>query len=101
MPSDVSGAAEDITGLAFQLSAAAWLRVRRGSEWESVFIDEPFGSLDPANREALSMHLHQLLRSRYAFKQAFLVSHDIGVMASMPHRILIRSDGESSRLEAA
>ena len=47
--SDVSGGAEDLGGVFFQLAAARWLRDWRQSNWAIFLIDEPFGALDRAN----------------------------------------------------
>lgn len=98
VPSSRSGAADDLAGLAVQLSAAAWLRGRRGSAWSTVLVDEPFGALDAANRRALSEHLHALLRGRYAFEQAFLVAHDRAIMDAMPRKVIVcgQRDGHST-----
>lgn len=95
--SDRSGAAEDLAGMAFHLAAAAWLRRERGAAWSVALIDEPFGSLDEANRTALSTHLARMLRSRYGFEQAFVVSHDRETTDALPGRIIIEADAEGSR----
>lgn len=90
--SNVSGAAEDLAGVAIQLAAGAWLRARRGSAWSAAFIDEPFGALDPSNRRALATHLAALLRGRYGFEQAAVVAHDRAITDSMPGRLLVTAD---------
>ncbi len=98
--SDRSGASEDIAGLAFQLSAATWLRARRETDWSTVFVDEPFGALDAANSKALSTHIQTLLRGRYSFRQAFLVAHDDAIMEALPARVQITGkSGGSSTVE--
>lgn len=92
--SDRSGAADDIVGLALQLSAAVWLRDARGSELGVVCIDEPFGALDGTNRIALARHLQQMVGSK--FEQAFVVAHDAAIMEALPKRIVVEvTDGGS------
>ena len=97
--SNVSGAAKDLAGAAFQLSASAWMRVNRGTRWSTAFLDEPFGQLDPANRKAFSAHLATLLRSRYGFEQSFTVAHHASVLDALPGRIEIVGDGRRSSLK--
>lgn len=94
--SDRSGAAEDLAGIAFQLSAAAWLRRARGAQMSVCFIDEPFGALDESHRRALSSHLAAMLRGRYGFEQSFIVSHDRAVMDALPNRVEIVATDERS-----
>lgn len=96
--SNKSGAADDIAGMAFQLAASAWLRNRRGSDWGTVFIDEPFGALDETNTRNLSNHLHAMIRGAFGFEQGFLVAHHSAIMSAMPARIVVTSDGVSSVL---
>lgn len=96
--SDRSGAAEDLAGIAFQLSAGAWLRARRGSAWSVACIDEPFGSLDASNRRALVTHLLTMLRSEYGFTQAFVIAHEGELVDVMPGRIRVIGAGRDSRV---
>jgi DNA repair exonuclease SbcCD ATPase subunit len=98
-PSDRSGAADDIAGLEFQLSAAKWLRTDRGSDWSSVFIDEPFGALDKTNGTLLSTHLHSMIRNQYSFDQGFIVAHDSAIMSSLPAIIQVTGTDNGSKLE--
>lgn len=72
--SDRSGAAEDLAGVALQLSASAWLRNERASLWETVFMDEPFAQCDKANRRGLARFLTGGL-ARYGITQAIVISH--------------------------
>lgn len=97
--SDVSGAAEDLAGLALQLGARSYLLRRRDSSWSPVFLDEPFGSLDASNREALATHLLAMLRGEWGSSQAFVIAHNPGVLDAMPARIIVRAGPTSSRLE--
>lgn len=97
--SNVSGAAEDLAGVAFQLAAAEWLRKERGAEWSMVEIDEPFGSLDGSTRRALATALVTMLRGRYGFEQALVVSHSQDVNDMMPKRVRILAGQAGSRLE--
>lgn len=87
--SDKSGGADDLCGIAFQLSAARWLRRDRSAAWSTCFIDEPFGSLDGANQRSLSAHVASLLSSRYGFRQAFVITHRPETNDAFPGRIEI------------
>lgn len=91
--SNVSGAAEDLGGGAFQLSASAWLRNARGCGWSVALIDEPFGALDEANRDAFATHLATMLSGQYGFEQSFIVAHNPAAMDALPGRIEVVSEG--------
>jgi DNA repair exonuclease SbcCD ATPase subunit len=65
-----------------------------------VFVDEPFGALDETNTRNLSNHLHALIRGAFGFEQGFLVAHDSSIMGAMPARLVVTSNGVSSKLEA-
>jgi|HubBroStandDraft_3_1064219.scaffolds.fasta_scaffold00013_28 DNA repair exonuclease SbcCD ATPase subunit len=95
--SSVSGAAEDLAGGAFQLSASAWLRKVRACAWSVALIDEPFGALDEANREAFATHLATMLSGQYGMEQSLIVSHDPKTVACLPGRIEIVCEGGFSR----
>lgn len=97
--SNVSGAAKDLAGAAFQLSASRWMRTHRKARWSVAVLDEPFGQLDVANRKAFSQHLAALLRSRYGFEQSFTVAHHSAVLDALPGRIEIESDGKRSTIK--
>lgn len=100
LSSDSDGAAEDIAGLAMQLSAAAWLRTRRQAAWSTVFIDEPFASCDARIGEQLASQLRIMLGGAYSFRQAFVVSHSAILTESMPGRIeIIRGRDGSLKIE--
>jgi DNA repair exonuclease SbcCD ATPase subunit len=99
--SEQSGAAEDLAGVAIQLSASAWLREKRGSQWATAFIDEPVAQLDAAHRRMLAMHLAALLSSRYGFQQAFVIAHHASVLDALPGRIEVVSDGKYSTVRVA
>lgn len=94
--SNRSGAAEDLAGIAFQLSASAWLRNDRACDWGVAFLDEPTGSLDRANRKGLSTHLANMLRGSYGFSQAFVISHDRASTDAFQGHIEIVSDEKGS-----
>lgn len=98
-PNDRSGAADDIAGLAFQLSASAWLRNERLAAWSVACIDEPFGQLDRANAKALSAHLHAMIRGSYAFSQGFIVAHDRSIMEALPACVQVLASEHGSKLE--
>lgn len=95
--SDRSGAAEDLGGAAIQLSASSWLRAERGTPWEVVLLDEPFGSLDMVHRKAFASHLTAMLRAG-AVRQSFVVAHHVEVTDALPRKVLVESDGRRSRL---
>ncbi len=95
--SDVSGGANDLAGIAVQLAASRWLRLKRGTPWSVAGLDEPFGQLDLANRRALANHLAALLRGRYGFSQAFVVAHQPGTLEAFPGRIEITKTPDGSR----
>lgn len=97
--SNRSGAAEDLAGIAVQLSASKWLRERRGATWSSAAIDEPFGALDAAHRKGLGRHLAAMLVGAYGFEQAFVVSHSADATNAIPGRIEIVSDGTWSKAQ--
>lgn len=94
-----SGAADDLVGMAIRLGAAAWLRNSRGSTWSCCIIDEPFGALDGANRDAVLTALLASLRTRYGFEQAFVVAHHEEVMSAMPGTVLVVAGPGGSRVE--
>ena len=96
--SDRSGAAEDLGGVALQLSASSWLRDELGSRWETAMLDEPFGQLDGANRRALGRHLAALLGGRYGFAQAFVVAHSPDVLGALPGRLEIEGGPTGSTI---
>lgn len=98
--SDRSGAAEDLAGFHLQIAAAAWLYGQRGVLWRVIAVDEPFGALDEAHRNAMGVHVAALLRSRYAFEQAFVIAHDVGSTDAMPGRIRVIAGADGwSRVE--
>jgi DNA repair exonuclease SbcCD ATPase subunit len=98
--SKVSGAADDLTGIAISLAAASWLRAERGAQWQVAMLDEPLSQADKANRRAIGAHLVSMLRGA-GIVQAFFVSHDEASMAALPGKIAVVSDGEHARLEVA
>lgn len=98
--SDQSGAAEDLAGAALQLAAAAWLRRERGVAWSVGLLDEPFGSLDEANRKAFATQLMLMLRGRAGFEQAFIIAHHPDVLDGLPGSILVGARSDSSVLQA-
>lgn len=95
-PSNRSGAAEDLAGIALGIAASQWLKNTRGARWATVFIDEPFGALDAHNRHALGAHITAMLRSTYA--SAFVVAHDRAILSAMPGRINIIAGPDGSRI---
>lgn len=95
--SDISGAAEDLAGIAIRLAASTWLRDRRGAGWSMVAIDEPFGALDQANKRALGQHLVSMLTGPGGFEQALVVAHDRGIMDALPNRIELIGGREGTR----
>jgi DNA repair exonuclease SbcCD ATPase subunit len=96
--SDRSGAAEDLAGAALQLSAASWLRRTRDVSWSVALIDEPFGSLDEANRRSFAAHLTAMLRGRHGFEQAFVVAHHPDVLDGLPGRVMVEAGADHTRM---
>lgn len=94
VPSDRSGAADDLAGIAFQLAGGAWLRRDRACRWGTVVLDEPFAALDRANRRSLSAMLGRLVGSNGLCEQMFVISHtpDAGAFAGRIE-VLVRADG--------
>lgn len=97
--SNVSGAAEDLAGLALRCSAFKWLRARRGAQWGLAVLDEPFGSLDRTNKRALAAHVQSMLAG--TFEQALLVAHDAALLDGCQHRIAITARGKWSEVKVA
>ncbi len=97
--SSTSGAADDLAGLALQLSAASWLRRARGCPWGVLVLDEPFGALDPHHRRALAASLTRMVGAEYG--QAFVVAHDRETLDALPKRLLVTASGPWSRIEVA
>lgn len=93
--SDTSGGAEDLGGLSLQLSAAHWLRSKRGSSFDIVYLDEVAGALDAANRKSLGKHISNMITGRFGFRQGFVVSHspDIDAMFQGRIEIVVKKDG--------
>jgi DNA repair exonuclease SbcCD ATPase subunit len=85
-PSNRSGGADDLCGIAFQLAAARWLREDRCCGWSTILVDEPFGALDLSNRRALATHLATALAAE-GFGQAIVIAHNTAVVDSLPGRI--------------
>lgn len=96
VPSHRSGAADDLSGLAVQLAAVAYLRASRGSDFGTVFVDEPLAHMDAANARAFSLRL-QVALTDLGFEQALVVAHAPGLMAGFPAKVMVRSDGRWSR----
>jgi DNA repair exonuclease SbcCD ATPase subunit len=94
--STVSGAAEDLAGIAIQLAAARWRRAARGSRWSVVALDEPFGAMDAYNRRALAATLATLAGD--GFEQAFVVAHSDDVLEAIPNRLVITASGDWSTI---
>ncbi len=97
--SDRSGAAEDLVGAAVRLGASAWMRRKRQMPWGVAMIDEPYGALDSANREAFSQYLVSSLRGRFGFEQAFVIAHHDDAMSCLPGRIKVVGTQSGSRVE--
>ncbi len=95
--SDVSGAAEDLAGVAVQVAASAWLRARRGARWQCVVIDEPFGALDVSNARGLAVHLAGML-GRGAFRQGLVIAHTPAAMDALPGRIVVTGGPDGSTI---
>ncbi len=95
--SDRSGAAEDLAGIAIQLSVSKYIRGVRGSDWGTMLIDEPFGALDRNNRRSLTRALQSMMSS-FGVEQSFIVSHSDDTRV-FPGTILIERDGKESTVQ--
>lgn len=91
-----SGAAEDMGGVALTLSAGRWMRQALGSQWGTVWLDEPFASLDQSHRRALAGHICALVSD--GVEQSFVTAHSREVLESLPGRIEITALGEWSEV---
>ena len=98
--SRVSGAADDLAGVALSLSAAGWLRGERGAQWAVAMLDECFAHCDKANRRAVAQHFGAMLGAS-GFEQCLVVSHDEATASALSGRIVVVSDGVHARLELA
>ena len=96
--SDVSGAAEDLGGIAIQLAASKWRRNQAGCDWAVALVDEPFGALDLHNRMGVARGMLDLFR-RGGFEQAFVIAHDRQVTDVFPARIQVTGDDQWSRVK--
>ena len=83
-------------GIAFQLAASQFLRDRRGASLTFLVLDEPFGSLDAANKQSLARSFATMLGD--GFDQAFIIAHDQGILDSLPGKIQIMSKGGFSEV---
>jgi hypothetical protein len=93
------GAARDLAGIALQLSAAEWLRGRRGAAWRVACLDEPLAQCDRAHRRVMTKAFAAMLTGRFGFEQAFIISHSPETQAALPGTILVTADDERSRVE--
>lgn len=96
VPTEFSGAANNMGGLAFQVAAAAWLRARRQAALSLLLIDEPHGSLDRANRRAVGRMLARV--SELGFRQVIVISHSVDALEAMPRRIEVVAGPGGSRV---
>jgi rRNA maturation endonuclease Nob1 len=96
--SNRSGAADDIAGIVFQLSASQWLRIQKHVDWSVVMIDEPFGALDATNRGFVAKCLGSLIHRAF-FEQGFIIAHHTALLDALPGRIEIISDGKRAALQ--
>ena len=94
-----SGGAKVLVACAIRLAAAMMLRDMKNSQISFALIDEPFGSLDATNREQLAKTFSAMLGS-VGLEQAFVVSHDPGLLDALPARIEVfrNADASSVRL---
>lgn len=95
VPSDSSGAYDDLAGGTIRLAAAEWFLRSKQSAWSTVALDEPFAHCDPVSRRGLSLYLGQMVRASNVFRQAFVVSHSADAADACQGRIdiLVRADG--------
>lgn len=97
--SRVSGGAQDMAGLAIQLSAGAWLASKRGAAWGLVEVDEPFGELDEHNGPAMAQEMARVVRGQLGVEQAFVTAHSSVIMEAMPCRVVLVADDDGTYFE--
>lgn len=97
--SNRSGAAEDIVGGVIRLEAGSWFRRDRGSQWGTLFVDEPFGSLDEFNRGEFCRLLLDACNPSQGNSQAFVVAHHPDVTSVLPASILVTRKRDCSTIE--
>lgn len=95
IPSRISGAANDLVGIAITLGASRWLREERESEWSTATIDEPTAAFDGVNVRAFMNALPRAMKSS-GFDQVFVIAHHRGALDGMPGRIQVTADGKRS-----
>lgn len=95
--SDSSGAYDDLAGIAWQLSAGAWLLGHRGSPWGTCMLDEPTGQLDQALRRGLVRYLSRVTAQGGAYRQLLVISHSSDTVDALPHRIEIACGADGAR----
>lgn len=93
-----SGGAKVLVGSAIRLAAGMMLRDRRGAPCAWAQVDEPFGALDSENRESLARSFAGMLGA-VGLEQAFVVSHDGGLLDALPGRIEIVRYADHSTVE--
>lgn len=96
LPSDRSGAADDIAGVALQLAAGSWILSSRESPWHTAILDEPLASCDRTNRRALARQLVRLLDGG-TWRQALVISHSSETVEMFPARIEVVVGRDGSR----
>jgi DNA repair exonuclease SbcCD ATPase subunit len=93
--SSQSGAAEDLAGIALQLSASRWLREDRSSAVSFAVLDEPSGAFDPSVRRTFAAALPKMLRAA-GIDQALVVAHTPSLRDALPGRVVVECDGKWS-----
>lgn len=93
-----SGGEKVLVGSAIRLAAGLMLRELRGSTCAFSMVDEIHGSLDATNAEMITSMFTGMLGA-VGLEQAFVVSHDEGVLDALPSRILITRHQDYSSLE--
>lgn len=94
-----SGGAADIAGLVFQLELSRWRRQELGTKLSFVMVDEPLGQLDPVNAAEVGRRLLRSTGESFGFDQAFIIAHTTAMLDAAKGRIIVSSNGESSRIE--
>lgn len=95
----MSGAAEDLGGIALRTAAFRWLRARRSAQWSIGVFDEPLAYLDTAHIDAFASSVQRLLLGTY--EQAFITAHNKGFLDGLPRRIIVTGNGKWSTVEVA
>lgn len=94
-----SGGGKILLSVAIRLALIRLARLRKGSSWGVLFLDEVFGQLDQANRTAMIELITKTIVRDLGFEQVFVISHDNDIQNAMPNRLIVnRVNNEYSEI---